>query len=1410
MRQGGSSLSLFWAVCLTVLCWLASANGQCLLGLDIDPSKSTFTAGGELIQPLQAPILVPANQTLSLAGRLFLSFPTGACPTTPQAFANALPGAMVVTPPDADPVRVQPASFQAQVGEAALAQVTFYGIDFNLSSSPLPPLPATPANGAYGTTLFSQVVNGSSSVSTSLPIAGADGGGSSVQMDSLTTNSSVLISVYSTGTSGVRLAFSNFNFTYVSQFETLGLQGEASYFFAGSVQGSAILGCPRGCGVHGSCRANGNQKACVCACGYGGDDCTQIIQANCPPSPTKTTSPKSAAPAPTPAKAAAVASPPAAPVTAPTQSGDTAAGQEAVPILSGGSSPSPPQQSTADALQESVSSGTTGGGALGLLAGNTFSASKDLDPKNNIAVCKNGATPACTSCQQGWQGANCDSCVSDQVCKASLGDAAATCNTSFAYTKHTLYKSYVCDFSQTVLSGLLAPQRGYWIDCNTTQVRNDAGHLGGYCRLGLRLLQYPDNPIQCTASACQFKEGSTQIQCETSQCACPQGACPDVAAAYIDQIQNKSITATCDQTTGVCNIAIQDFPIQLETPCQAGDCVSEKNPVLNSGTFTTTVHRDYSSVIAAIPIMALLALCIMAALVTLFAAAFRSVGPHGATPAVFAPAGKERMSRAPANPIHVLRFEHVSCIVPEWLRDDHLAREGGQRGRSPGHGRPIDNGVDKSIVTANGMENGTNGYGHGQNGVHQNGKGDAHMSLSGQVRVGATNDDSPVKGSSRRRGPQCRKPALCQRLCDKVLGRRSMKTILDNATGQAKMGELVGVLGPSGCGKTTLLSVLAGSVSSLSHNSKLYGHVTLDGQPRRSWASRLVAYVPQFDFLLPTLTVAETLRYSAQLRLPRTATAAEVKARVEGVLYELGLEHVAGSQVGGSSGIRGISGGERRRVTIGMELVIDPSILVLDEPTSGLDSYTAVNLMTTLKQVAQAGRIVMLSFHQPSPAMYELLDRVFLMARGHMVYSGEPDAAYGHFERAGLPCPGHTAIAEHMLTSVSDPVMLQTLMAHVEAKGPHAGIAAAEFAELPTSTGPGYEKDEPQGIARALTLHKKPARAPLARELAVLFWRTLTEILRNPTLLLMHCLMALIMGVLCGFIFFHISNDIAGAQNRLGAVFFSLVFLALTSLTTVDLLVNERGLVVKECLGGYYRPFSYYISKATLDGLLLRVVPAVLYSIPFYPMIGFQKDPAHVALFFCVLAVFSATVGALSMAVTVGFGTAGKAALIMNLVLLLSLLFTGYLVNIAAVTVWLRWVHYLSVFFYGFESLIVNEMSGINLLFAAQGVSVNITGDLFLQLISVNTSVLVRDVLILDAYFFFFVLCGVLLLYITLPKPMVVRRPRSIKGASFPSYTAESFQHSSSTSSLGNGVLAIEPPHAQQQQPTPRHAFSTY
>ena len=613
------------------------------------------------------------------------------------------------------------------------------------------------------------------------------------------------------------------------------------------------------------------------------------------------------------------------------------------------------------------------------------------------------------------------------------------------------------------------------------------------------------------------------------------------------------------------------------------------------------------------------------------------------------------------------------------------------------------------------------------------------------------------------------------------LAQRPRVTILRGVSGEARCGELVGVLGPSGCGKTTMLSILAGSVSSLSASSRVRGVVTLDGEKRKGWATRLVAHVPQFDFLLPTLTVAETLRYSALLRLPPTTPAAEVNDRVQATLEELGLAHVAGSQVGGSSGVRGVSGGERRRVTIGMELVIDPSVIVLDEPTSGLDSHTALNLMSTLKSVASAGRVVMLSFHQPSPAMFGLLDRVFLMARGHVLYSGAPSGAASFFDAAGAPVPPGTAVAEHMLAAVSDPSMRDPLLARVLAgRAADAKLGGGDVESGGKEALPAPPPSLRRGPRSTLT---KPARTPFLRELAVLFWRAGTEVVRNPALLLMHCAMGAVMGVLCGGIFYGLQFDIAGAQGRLGACFFSLTLMALTSLTSVDLLTNERGLVVKEVLGGYYRPASYYLSKAVLDGLLLRVLPAILFAVPLYPMSGFQGGVPHVALFFCVLAVFSATVGALSMAVTVGFGTAGRAALVMNLVLLLSLLFAGFLVNVATITPALAWVHWLSVFFYGFEALTTNELSGVQLTFTAPAgggggislpgmggggaspsgkgaLSVDINGDTFLAAIGVDASHLVRDVAILDAYFFAFVAAGVGLLYYTMPRALVVRPPK--------------------------------------------------
>ncbi len=214
-----------------------------------------------------------------------------------------------------------------------------------------------------------------------------------------------------------------------------------------------------------------------------------------------------------------------------------------------------------------------------------------------------------------------------------------------------------------------------------------------------------------------------------------------------------------------------------------------------------------------------------------------------------------------------------------------------------------------------------------------------------------------------------------------------------------------------------------------------------------------------------------------------------------------------------------------------------------------------------------------------------------------------------------------------------------------------------------------------------------------------MFWRTLVDIVRNPTLLFLHVVLALCTGVVTGAIFYELDFTSIGVQNRMGGTFFALSFLAFTSLTTVDLLMNERTVVLREVRSRFYRPSSYLISKIALDGMLLRVIPAILYWVPFYYMAGFQYGSYYASSYLFTLIAFNCAVGAMSMCVTIGCNTAGQASFIMNFLLLFSLAFTGFLVNVNSIPAVLRWIHYLSVFFYAFEAMLSTELMGVPFTF---------------------------------------------------------------------------------------------------------------
>lgn len=169
----------------------------------------------------------------------------------------------------------------------------------------------------------------------------------------------------------------------------------------------------------------------------------------------------------------------------------------------------------------------------------------------------------------------------------------------------------------------------------------------------------------------------------------------------------------------------------------------------------------------------------------------------------------------------------------------------------------------------------------------------------------------------------------------------------------------------------------------------------------------LLGYVLQHDHLLPNLTARETLTFAGLMKLPQTLQKHEKLEIVQNIIMELGLRDCADTRIGGDGRHPSISGGERRRVSIGIQLLLDPSILFLDEPTTGLDSFTANKLMVTLSNIAHRSfRTVICTVHQPRSDIFQLFDYVMLLSKGQVVYYGQSGKTIlDYFDRIGFPCP---------------------------------------------------------------------------------------------------------------------------------------------------------------------------------------------------------------------------------------------------------------------------------------------------------------------------------------------------------------------------------------------------------------------
>ncbi|XWS30011.1 hypothetical protein CRYUN_Cryun24cG0081500 [Craigia yunnanensis] len=500
------------------------------------------------------------------------------------------------------------------------------------------------------------------------------------------------------------------------------------------------------------------------------------------------------------------------------------------------------------------------------------------------------------------------------------------------------------------------------------------------------------------------------------------------------------------------------------------------------------------------------------------------------------------------------------------------------------------------------------------------------------------------------------------------------KCILKNVNCEARPGEIMAIAGPSGAGKTTLLEVLAGMIPL----SRLSGNVLVNNQPMDPRHFRRASgYVTQDEILFPLLTVEETLMYSARLRLHDGHNKAT--ARVRELLKELGLEHVAKVRIGGESN-RGISGGEKRRVSIGIDLVHDPAVLLIDEPTSRLDSASALHVALLLKSMAMKQRkTIVLTIHQPGFRILELFDQALLLSNGTVLHHGSLHLLEQHLQLAGHSIPRHVNVLEFAI-EVTEALVINTEESEEE-----------ENADVEQDCEDIRRNLQPSNVKENNICYANPH----FKEVLILGQRFYNNIYRTKQLFIARTVQAVLAGIVLGTIFMNATSDSMRfkLQTQIGFFAFSLTFLLSSTTEGLPIYLQERRILMRETSRGAYRISSYVISN-TMVFLPFLLIVALLYTFSVYWLVGLRRE-INAFLYFSLVvwmvvlmsnsfvACFSALVPNFIMGTSLIAGLIGS-----------FFLFSGYFISKEDIPRYWIFMHYLSLFKYPFECFMLNEYGG--------------------------------------------------------------------------------------------------------------------
>ncbi|KAI3474044.1 hypothetical protein Pfo_028832 [Paulownia fortunei] len=497
-----------------------------------------------------------------------------------------------------------------------------------------------------------------------------------------------------------------------------------------------------------------------------------------------------------------------------------------------------------------------------------------------------------------------------------------------------------------------------------------------------------------------------------------------------------------------------------------------------------------------------------------------------------------------------------------------------------------------------------------------------------------------------------------------------MKVLLNDISGEAREGEIMAVLGASGSGKSTLIDALADRIA----RESLKGTITLNGELLESRLLKVIsAYVMQDDLLFSMLTVEETLMFSAEFRLPRTMSKSRKKARVQALIDQLGLRSAAKTVIG-DEGHRGVSGGERRRVSIGTDIIHDPIVLFLDEPTSGLDSTSAYMVVKVLQRIAQSGSIVVMSIHQPSYRILSLLDRLIILSRG---------------QTFGNPIPANEDKTEFALDYIRElegtPGGTKTLVdfnktwqknnnpPNRNSNGPKLSLKDAISASISMGKLVSGATNMDSNLSSSVPKYANP----FWKEMIVIGNRSITNSRRAPELFGARFGAVIVTGIILATIFWRLDNSPKGVQERLG--FFAL-----------PLFLLERYIFMRETAYNAYRRSSYVLSHAIISIPSLLIL-SIVFAATTYWAVGLAGGTSGFLFYFTfVLASFWAGSSFVTFLSGIIFNLM-MAYTVVVAILAYFLLFSGFFITRDRIPSYWIWFHYVSLVKYPYQGVMQNE-----------------------------------------------------------------------------------------------------------------------